>query len=62
MICPPIANHPFAGNASNGANSVSAAPARASCSRYQRKDRLSFMPFVGLVLHDPVPDSKTIRL
>jgi transposase, IS5 family len=29
---------------------------------YQLKDRLSFMRFVGLVLHDPVPDAKTIWL
>ena len=29
---------------------------------YQLKDRLSFMRFVGLALHDPVPDAKTIRL
>jgi IS5 family transposase len=27
---------------------------------YQLKDRLSFMWFVGLVLHDPVRDAKTI--
>ncbi len=27
---------------------------------YQLKDRLSFMRFVGLALHDPVPDAKTI--
>jgi transposase, IS5 family len=26
------------------------------------KDRLSFMRFVGLALHDPVPDAKTIWL
>ena len=29
---------------------------------YQLKDRLSFMRFVGLPLHDPVPDAKTIWL
>jgi transposase, IS5 family len=29
---------------------------------YQLKDRLSFMRFVGLGLHDPVPDAKTIWL
>ncbi len=29
---------------------------------YQLRDRLSFMRFVGLGLHDPVPDSKTIWL
>jgi transposase len=29
---------------------------------YQLKDRLSFMRFVGLVLHDAVPDAKTIWL
>jgi transposase, IS5 family len=29
---------------------------------YQLKDRLSFMRFIGLVLHDPVPDAKTIWL
>jgi transposase len=29
---------------------------------YQLKDRLSFMRFVGLELHDPVPDAKTIWL
>jgi IS5 family transposase len=29
---------------------------------YQVKDRLSFMRFVGLALHDPVPDAKTIWL
>ena len=29
---------------------------------YQLKDRLSFMRFVGLALHDPVPDAKTIWL
>jgi transposase, IS5 family len=29
---------------------------------YQLKDRLSFMRFCGLVLHDPVPDAKTIWL
>jgi transposase len=29
---------------------------------YQLKDRLSFMQFVGLALHDPVPDAKTIWL
>lgn len=29
---------------------------------YQLRDRLSFMRFVGLALHDPVPDSKTIWL
>ena len=27
-------------------------------SEYQLKDRLSFMRFVGLALHDPVPDAK----
>jgi transposase, IS5 family len=27
---------------------------------YQLKDRLSFMRFIGLALHDPVPDAKTI--
>jgi transposase, IS5 family len=31
-------------------------------SEYQLKDRLSFMRFVGLALHDPVPDAKTIWL
>ena len=29
---------------------------------YQLKDRLSFMRFVGLGLHDPVPDAKTLWL
>jgi transposase, IS5 family len=29
---------------------------------YQLKDRLSFMRFVGLALHDPVPDAKTLWL
>lgn len=29
---------------------------------YQLRDRLSFMRFVGLALHDPVPDAKTIWL
>jgi IS5 family transposase len=29
---------------------------------YQLKDRLSFMRFVGLALHDPVRDAKTIWL
>ena len=29
---------------------------------YQLKDRLSFMRFVGLDLHEPVPDAKTIWL
>jgi Transposase domain (DUF772) len=29
---------------------------------YQLKDRLSFMRFVGLALHDPVPGAKTIWL
>jgi transposase, IS5 family len=29
---------------------------------YQLKDRLSFMRFCGLALHDPVPDAKTIWL
>ena len=29
---------------------------------YQLKDRLSFMRFVGLSMHDPVPDAKTIWL
>jgi IS5 family transposase len=29
---------------------------------YQLKGRLSFMRFVGLALHDPVPDAKTIWL
>ena len=29
-------------------------------SEYQLKDRLSFMRFIGLALHDPVPDAKTI--
>ena len=29
---------------------------------YQLKDRLSFMRFIGLALHDPVPDAKTIWL
>jgi IS5 family transposase len=29
---------------------------------YQLKDRLSFMRFCGLKLHDPVPDAKTIWL
>jgi hypothetical protein len=29
---------------------------------YQLKDRLSFMRFVGLALHDPVPDAKAIWL
>lgn len=29
---------------------------------YQLKDRLSFMRFVGLALHDPAPDAKTIWL
>jgi transposase, IS5 family len=29
---------------------------------YQLKDRLSFMRFVGLALHDSVPDAKTIWL
>jgi transposase, IS5 family len=31
-------------------------------SEYQLKDRLSFMRFCGLALHDPVPDAKTIWL
>jgi transposase, IS5 family len=31
-------------------------------SEYQLKDRWSFMRFVGLALHDPVPDAKTIWL
>jgi hypothetical protein len=31
-------------------------------SEYQLKDRLSFMRFIGLALHDPVPDAKTIWL
>src|SRR5262252_1031563 len=29
---------------------------------YQLRDRLSFMRFIGLALHDPVPDAKTIWL
>src|SRR5512135_2769050 len=29
---------------------------------YQLRDRLSFMRFCGLALHDPVPDAKTIWL
>src|SRR5512143_265832 len=29
---------------------------------HQLKDRLSFMRFCGLALHDPVPDAKTIWL
>ena len=29
---------------------------------YQLKDRLSFMRFIGLALHDAVPDAKTIWL
>jgi transposase, IS5 family len=29
---------------------------------YQLRDRLSFMRFGGLALHDPVPDAKTIWL
>jgi IS5 family transposase len=29
---------------------------------YQLKDRLSFMRFIGLALHEPVPDAKTIWL
>jgi transposase len=29
---------------------------------YQLRDRLSFMRFVGLGLHEPVPDAKTIWL
>ena len=29
---------------------------------YQLRDRLSFMRFVGLALHDPAPDAKTIWL
>ena len=29
---------------------------------YQLRDRLSFMRFVGLALHDAVPDAKTIWL
>ena len=29
---------------------------------YQLCDRLSFMRFVGLALHEPVPDAKTIWL
>jgi transposase, IS5 family len=29
---------------------------------YQLKDRLSFMRFIGLARHDPVPDAKTIWL
>src|SRR5512132_4030114 len=29
---------------------------------YQLKDRLSFMRFVGLALHDPVSDAKTLWL
>ncbi len=29
---------------------------------YQLRDRLSFMRFAGLALHDPVPDAKTIWL
>ena len=29
---------------------------------YQLKDRLSFMRFIGLAMHDPVPDAKTIWL
>jgi transposase, IS5 family len=29
---------------------------------YQIRDRLSFMRFLGLALHDPVPDAKTIWL
>jgi transposase, IS5 family len=28
--------------------------------KYQLKDRLSFMRFVGLAFHDAVPDAKTI--
>jgi transposase, IS5 family len=29
---------------------------------YQLRDRLSFMRFVGLALHDPAPDANTIWL
>ncbi len=29
---------------------------------YQLKDRLSFMRFIGLALHEAVPDAKTIWL
>jgi IS5 family transposase len=29
---------------------------------YQLKERLSFMRFVGLALHDPVPDANTLWL
>ena len=29
---------------------------------YQLRDRLSFMRFIGLALHEPVPDAKTIWL
>src|SRR5579875_2155635 len=29
---------------------------------YQLRDRLSFMRFAGMALHDPVPDAKTIWL
>lgn len=29
---------------------------------YQLRDRLSFMRFAGLALHDPTPDPKTIWL
>ncbi|MBI4184235.1 MAG: transposase, partial [Proteobacteria bacterium] len=29
---------------------------------YQVRDRLSFMRFLGLGLHDPVPDAKTVWL
>ena len=29
---------------------------------YQLRDRLSFMRFIGLSLHEPVPDAKTIWL
>jgi len=31
-------------------------------SEYQLRDRLSFMRFIGLALHEPVPDAKTIWL
>ena len=37
-------------------------PLSDDATEYQLKDRLSFMRFCGLALHDPVPDAKTMWL
>ena len=45
-----------------GAGAADALHAVGRPDRVSARDRLSFMRFVGLALHDPVPDAKTIWL